>query len=88
MARLIRLLRPPMADETRDEELFDESLPPRLVTLTGPGGSGKTRLALEVARRLRQRWQGAIWFVPLQDLTDPQLIPAGALDSLRVPRAG
>src|SRR5438128_2201258 len=98
MARLIRLLRPPMADETRDEELFDESLPPRLVTLTGPGGSGKTRLALEVARRLRQRWQGAVWFVPLQGLAPLTSLSEGGVgmrpplleevrDALRLPRS-
>ena len=71
MARLIRLLRPPAAPATEVEDLLDSDAPPRLVTLTGPGGSGKTRLALEVARRLRLRWQGGIWFVPLQGLTPP-----------------
>jgi predicted ATPase len=59
----------------------------RLVTLTGPGGSGKTRLALETVGRLRKVWPGGIWFVPLQDLADPQLIPATVLDALRAPRA-
>src|SRR5262249_50835643 len=42
----------------------------RLVTLTGSGGSGKTRLALEVARQLGERFAGAVWFVPLADLVE------------------
>jgi predicted ATPase/DNA-binding SARP family transcriptional activator len=39
----------------------------RLVTLTGIGGCGKTRLALETARHLQEAYQGAVWFVPLAD---------------------
>jgi predicted ATPase len=61
--------------------------PPCLLTLTGPGGSGKTRLALEVAEHLRTSFHGAVWFVPLQDLTEARLIPDKLLDSLRLPRS-
>ncbi len=39
----------------------------RLVTLLGPGGVGKTRLALEAARRLLPSFPGGVWFVPLAD---------------------
>ena len=46
----------------------------RLVTLLGPGGSGKTRLALEIATRLEQRYRDGAWFVSLAPLTDPTLI--------------
>jgi predicted ATPase len=59
----------------------------RLVTLTGPGGTGKTRLALEAAARLREADDGAVWFVPLLDLTDPRLIADQVLLSLRLTRA-
>jgi predicted ATPase/DNA-binding SARP family transcriptional activator len=60
----------------------------RLLTLTGPGGSGKTRLALEVARRLVDWWRGAVWFVPLADLSDARLIAGAVLKALRVPQSG
>jgi len=47
----------------------------RLLTLTGPGGTGKTRLALEVACRLAEEWEQAVWFVPLADLTEAARVP-------------
>jgi predicted ATPase len=46
----------------------------RLVTLTGPGGVGKTRLALAVGERLRDRFGEGIAFVPLAAVTDPRLV--------------
>ena len=48
----------------------------RLVTLTGTGGTGKTRLALEIGERLRGSFEGGAWFVPLAHITDPGLVPS------------
>jgi predicted ATPase len=48
----------------------------RLVTLTGPGGIGKTRLAVAAAQRLRDHFPGRIAFVPLASVSDPGLLLA------------
>src|SRR5271168_3238784 len=47
----------------------------RLVTLTGVGGVGKTRLALEVASRLADEYPDGVWFFELAAVTDPAAIP-------------
>ena len=51
----------------------------RLVTLIGPGGVGKTRLAVEAAARLREQHPGGAWLVELAGVTDPEgVAPAAA----------
>ena len=49
----------------------------RLVTLTGPGGIGKTRLALAVGEQVRDRFTAGAVFVPLAEVTQPELVVAG-----------
>ena len=59
----------------------------RLVTITGPGGTGKTRLALEVAARLAESLEGAVWFVELADLPEEDVIADTVVDVLRAARS-
>jgi predicted ATPase len=50
----------------------------RLMTLTGVGGVGKTRLALEVAARLADEFPDGVWFFDLAAVTDPAAVPDAA----------
>jgi len=54
----------------------------RLVTLSGPGGIGKTRLALEVAGQLQNRFPDGVYFVPLAHIKDVSLVPDAIVQSL------
>jgi predicted ATPase/class 3 adenylate cyclase len=60
----------------------------RLLTLTGPGGSGKSRLALAVAADLLPTFRDGAWFVDLAPVTDPALVPAAVANALGAPEAG
>ncbi|HEX2805822.1 MAG TPA: BTAD domain-containing putative transcriptional regulator [Kineosporiaceae bacterium] len=54
----------------------------RLVTLVGPGGAGKTRLASEVGRRLAPAASDGVWFVPLAPVGSADDVPRAVLDAL------
>ncbi len=54
----------------------------RLVTLTGSGGTGKTRLSLQVALDLTEKFADGVWFIELAPVTDPDLIPQTILTTL------
>jgi predicted ATPase/class 3 adenylate cyclase len=56
----------------------------RLLTLTGPGGTGKTRLSLQAADEVRGRFPDGVFFVPLAAIRDPGLVPATILQELGV----
>src|SRR5262249_26972994 len=61
---------------------------PGLLTLTGPGGTGKTRLALEAASAAADAFPDGLWWVPLAPLHDPELLSSALAQALHVPETG
>ncbi len=84
---------PPTSFIGREQELaavegFLERKMVRLVTLTGPGGVGKTRLALQVAAALSERFEHGAYFVDLAPISDPTLVASTIVQTLRIPNQG
>lgn len=71
-------------------ELADALAAPgvRLLTLTGAGGSGKTRLATELARRVVDEFPDGVYFVALASATTPEMMWMGIAEALDVPPEG
>jgi len=62
----------------RDHELHDVSqllTDHRMITLTGPGGIGKTRLSLHVAAEVLDAFPAGVWFIEFAPISDPALVP-------------
>jgi predicted ATPase/DNA-binding winged helix-turn-helix (wHTH) protein len=64
------------------EEILDLTAAHRLVTLTGAGGIGKTRLGLAVTRHLLPKFAGGVWVIELAPVSDPDLVPATVATAL------
>jgi len=60
----------------------------RLVTLTGPGGTGKTRLSLRIAEESAAAFGDGTFFVPLAPISDPELVPSTIAHTLGVQVGG
>ena len=58
----------------------------RLITLTGPGGIGKTRLAVELGRALLQEFPGGVYWIPLESIGNPELVPSEIATVLNIPQ--
>jgi predicted ATPase/class 3 adenylate cyclase len=86
------LATPPTSLIGRDDELATiarlmQDQATRLVTLTGPGGSGKTRLAIEIAGEVLDGFPDGVYFVDLSPLRDPSLVVARIASTLSVREA-
>ena len=60
----------------------------RLLTLTGPGGIGKTRLSLQIAAESTRDFPGGVYFVPLSAVRNPELIASAVAQVLGIPVTG
>ena len=65
-------------------ELGEALAATRLLTLTGPGGCGKTRLGVELASRFADRFPGGVWWVDLAPLAEERLVAATVAEVLEV----
>ncbi len=74
-----------MGREREMAEVEGELATTRLLTLTGAGGSGKTRLALEVGRGLIGAYSNGAWLVQLAPLSEGALVPKAVAEALEVP---
>ena len=57
----------------------------RLVTLTGAGGAGKTRLAVQIAAQIAGEFGDGVWCVDLAPITDPEVVPVAVARALGLP---
>jgi predicted ATPase/class 3 adenylate cyclase len=60
----------------------------RLLTLSGPGGTGKTRLSIQVAARLIDRYPDGVYFVDLSSITQPEIVASTIAQELGLPDRG
>jgi predicted ATPase/class 3 adenylate cyclase/DNA-binding CsgD family transcriptional regulator len=70
------------AELTQLRELLAQN---RVVTLTGAGGVGKTRLAIQVAAQLADEFSDGVWYVDLAPITDPELVAVTVARALGLP---
>lgn len=64
------------------EDLRDRLASSRLITLVGPGGTGKTSLAVELGRNVAQEFSDGVWFVDLAPLNDADLVESAIANAL------
>src|SRR3954469_13756168 len=60
----------------------------RLLTLTGPGGTGKTRLSLHLAADVSDEFEDGVFFVPLDSISDPELVAPAIVSALELAASG
>ena len=70
---------------TQMDEIRGSLTENRLVTLTGAGGAGKTRLAIEVAARMTSHFPDGVWYADLAPITHPEVVPVAVARALGLP---
>ena len=79
----------PLVGRQRElQDVVDALARSRLLSLTGPGGTGKTRLALAAADAARGRFLGGVYWVELAPIDDPAIAPHAVADRLAAGHAG
>jgi predicted ATPase/DNA-binding CsgD family transcriptional regulator len=73
------------AELTAIKSLLERS---RMVTLAGPGGAGKSRLAAELCHGFLDLWPGGVWWVALASVSDPRQVPGAVVAALELPGQG
>ena len=58
--------------------------PHRMLTLVGPGGTGKTRLALQAAAENIERFEDGVWFIELASVREPEIVPQAVAEALGI----
>ena len=71
--------------QTEMAEVGQSVMDNRLVTLTGAGGAGKTRLAVEVAAQLVTDFEDGVWYIDLASITDPVVVTVTVAHTLGLP---
>ncbi len=73
-----------MVEEKEIAHIGDLFKKGRFVTLTGPGGTGKTRLAIQAGRKMLEQYEDGVWLVELGSLSDPELVTQTAARALGI----
>ena len=66
-------------------ELAALARPGALITVLGPGGTGKTRLSIEVGLTVADEWPDGVWFVDLSPITEGEVVPMAVASAINVP---
>src|SRR6266851_499451 len=73
---------------TARQHVLAEDPPVRLLTLTGPGGTGKTRLALEIGRTLVEQFEDGVYVIDLAPIHDAQFLASAIARTLSAEATG
>jgi len=71
--------------ESTIEQVLERVAPGRLVCVVGPGGAGKTRLAIETGLRSAAQWSDGVWMIDLAPVREVELIPAAVKRAVGAP---